>query len=155
NSNGKVNAITFWDSDVGTGQPQTNAIRSEFTRLCPKTCHVKFQDIPIADWAQQIPSLTQTDVQDQSVNYYLPVYDGMVDYMLPGIHAANAQNRVRIVTINGDQAQMVEMSKHDVVYANIGTPIEYAGWAIADQALRLMTGHKPVANENIGMRLFD
>ena len=154
-SNGKVNAMVYWDSDVGTGQPQIDGIRDELARLCPKTCHATFKDLPISQWAQQIPTLTQTDVANRSFNYYMPVYDGMVDYMLPGIHAANAQNRVRIVTINGDKAQMVEMKNHDVVYANIGTPIEYAGWAMADQALRLMTGNRPVANAKIAFRLFD
>ena len=67
----------------------------------------------------------------------------------------HASTRVKIVTLNADQAQMESMAKHDVIIANVGTPIEYAGWAEADQSLRLATGHPPVATEKIPLRLFD
>jgi len=155
-SGAHVNAVGYWDSGAGAALPQVQGIEAEFHRLCPATCKVTFKDIPsFANWNSQLPSLTQATILDRTVNYLLPIYDGMAEYMLPAIHAGNAQNRVKIVTLNADSAQMSEMGRHDVIVADVGTPIVYMGWALADQALRLVTGHAAVADERIPLRLFD
>ena len=36
----------------------------------------------------------------------LPIYDGMSGFMLPAIHAANAQSRIKIATFNADLSPM-------------------------------------------------
>ncbi len=156
-SGGKnVDAVGFWDSGVGAAAAQIHATSAELSRLCPTECKITYKDIPsFSDWAQQVPSLTSSSLVHRDLNYFLPIYDGMATYMLPAIHAADASTRVKIVTLNADQAQMESMAKHDVIIANVGTPIEYAGWAEADQSLRLATGHPPVATEKIPLRLFD
>jgi ribose transport system substrate-binding protein len=154
NSNGKANAVTYWDSDVGVSYAENKGEKAEFARLCPG-CSVKFENVLVADWATRIPTLTQTDLANSSINYFLPNYDGMATFMIPAITAKNAQNRVKIVSFNADLPFLQDMKSGNVIVADLGSPVGWMGWGIADQALRLMTGHKPVADEKVPLRMFD
>jgi ribose transport system substrate-binding protein len=153
-SKGKVKAVTYWSPDDGVGKYEIGGIRSELRRLCA-SCSDKFKDVLIAQWATQIPTLTQSDVRDPSLNYFLPVYDGMTLFMIPAIHAANANKRVKIVSFNADKSAMNSMARHDVIVADVGSPLKWFGYAVADETLRVMTGHAPVADEHVPLRLFD
>jgi ribose transport system substrate-binding protein len=154
NSNGNVHSITYWSPDDGVGKFEIGGIRNELARLC-SSCKAKFKDVLIAQWATQIPTKTQSDLRDHSINYFLPVYDGMTLFMLPAIHAANAQNRVKIVSFNADKSAMKSMARHDVIVADVGSPLKWFGFAVADETLRVITGHPAIANERVPLRLFD
>jgi ribose transport system substrate-binding protein len=154
NSNAKVNSVTYWSPDDGVGKFEIGGIKNELARLC-SSCTSKFKDVLIAQWATQIPTLTQSDLRDHSVNYLLPVYDGMTLFMLPAIHAANAQKRVKIVSFNADKSAMNSMAHHDVIIADVGSPLKWFGYAVADETLRVITGHPAIANERVPLRVFD
>jgi ribose transport system substrate-binding protein len=154
-SGGSGKAVIVWSSDAKSiGLPQVQGIQNEFKRLAPNM-RVEVRDVPVARWTSDLPTLTGTLVQDQSVKYLLPLYDGMVLNMLPSVHAANAQDRVKIVSFNALPAMMKSLSQHDVVAADVGTSGQQLGWALADQCLRVLTHHKPVLNIQLPLRLFD
>ena len=75
--------------------------------------------------------------------------------MLPAVHAANAEGRVKIVSFNALPAMMTSLRNGDVVAADIGTSGQQLGWALADQILRVLTHHKPVLDVQLPIRLFD
>jgi ribose transport system substrate-binding protein len=160
-SNGNVNAVIFTAPPSGTGfedigTAQTNAIVAEFKRLCPNTCKYKIDQVLIADWATKLPVLTQTAIQDQSVNWLLPLYDGETTYTDPAIAAAGAQSRIQVATLNASKG-IVELLKKpgEVLAADVGSPNAWTGWAIADQTFRVMAGAPPLADEKVSLRLFD
>ena len=152
--NGNVSAMAIQDSDVGVSAPEIGGIKSEMASLCP-SCKLNVQDVLVSEWATKIATITQTTLLDHSVSWMLPIYDGMTGFMLPAIHAANAQSRVKIATFNADLAPMQSMAKKDVIVADLGSPLAWMGWAIADQSLRVLSGAAPVANENVPLRMFD
>src|SRR5205823_3699350 len=80
---------------------------------------------------------------------------GIAIYMLPAIHAANAQKRVKLVSFNADKSAMTSMSHHDVIVADVGSPLKWFGYAVADETLRVITGHRAIANERVPLRVFD
>jgi ribose transport system substrate-binding protein len=146
--------VIIWSADIpGIGRPQLNGIQNELQRLGSKM-EVEVKNVPIARWSSDLPTLTQTIVRDTDVKYLLPLYDGMVLSMLPSIHAANAQERVKIVTFNATKAVLESMKKGDVVAADVGANSEQFGWAWADQTLRILAGEPPVADVQLPMRLF-
>lgn len=149
---GKI--VIIWSADIpGIGKPQLDGIKNELKRLGSKMS-VEVKNVPIARWNSDLPTLTQTAVRDSDVKYLLPLYDGMVLLMLPSIHAANAQDRVKIVTFNATKAVLESMKKGDIVAANVGANSEQFGWAWADQTLRILSGEPPVADVQLPMRLF-
>lgn len=153
-SGGEGKAVVVWSADIpGIGQPQLDGITSEFKRLAPDF-DVDVKDVPIARWESGLPTLTQSLVRDPSVKYLLPLYDGMVLHMLPAVHAAGAQDRVKIVTFNATPSVLESLKEGDVVAANIGANPEQFGWAWADQTLRLLSDIEPVADIKLPIRLF-
>jgi len=155
NSGGTGKVVVLWSSDAkGIGIPQLKGITQEVERLAPNMTVVT-KDVPVARWTSELPTLTGTLIADRKTEYLLPLYDGMVLHMLPAIHAANAEDRVKIVSFNALPAMMTSLQKGDVVVADIGTSGQQLGWALADQILRVLTHHKPVLDIRLPIRLFD
>jgi ribose transport system substrate-binding protein len=154
-SGGTGKVVVLWSSDAkGIGVPQLKGITDEFKKLAPGMT-IETRDVPVARWTSDLPTLTGTLIADRNVRYLLPLYDGMVLNMLPAVHAANAQDRVKIVSFNALPAILTSLGKGDVVAADVGASGQQLGWALADQVLRVLTHHRPVLNVQLPIRLFD
>jgi ribose transport system substrate-binding protein len=152
-SNGKANVIFFGASDAKTSPIIQNAFTGELKKYCPN-CKWKSIDVPVAQWSSLSSRIGSILKANSQATYLVPVFDGMVLYMVPGIHAAGAQDRVKIVSYNASPAVMDLLAKHDVVAAEAGSPILWEGWGFADQALRIMAGQKPLLDIKTPNRLF-
>jgi ribose transport system substrate-binding protein len=155
NSNGKANAAVFWSSDVsGIGNPQLTAMKAEFKALC-KACTLTVIDVPVANWATELPTETRSFLASHpNINYLLPLYDGMVSYILPSVEAAGAGSKVKIVSYNATPSVIQDMAHNEVVVANVGSNALEWGWYWGDQSFRVLTGVKPSVNEAPPIRLF-
>jgi ribose transport system substrate-binding protein len=153
---GKVDSVV----QQFAGSPPSDATaagwKQAIEQYCPKTCSVKYDDVTMgANTVQEIQSGTQVAAQNPKVNAIFPVYDYQMAYMLPELQAANAANRIDLLSENADQAQMQEMASGDAVKVDVGNPVEWDGWAAMDQALRAIMKLAPVVNEKTPVRLFD
>lgn len=154
-SNGKANSVIFQAPELSVTPAFTKAILDEMKRLCPD-CKTRVVDSPLAQWSTSLPSLTTSTLQsDPSVNYIFALFDPMTALMAPPILAMNAQGRVKIVTRGAALPAMQQLKKGEVVAANMGGPQHWLGWAFMDQALRVLTGAPPLADEMVPNRLFD
>jgi ribose transport system substrate-binding protein len=153
-SEGRVNAAVIKTSDAEVGNIVLEGIQQEFSDACP-TCRLKVYDVLSTDWATRLGPLTDTILQDPSVNYIIPVFDGMATYIVPQIKARNAAGRTSVVSSNADTQQMKELAAGEPWVANVGQPLAWAGWAMADQTLRALVGAEAVADEVIPNRVFN
>jgi ribose transport system substrate-binding protein len=153
---GNADSVVFYDTDTPVTAALTAGIKAEFKRLCPSTCKTKIDNLVVADWATKLPLLTQSAVADPNVNVLFPLFDGEVSYVVPAVHAANAQDRVKVVSFNATSGVMKYLAQRDVLVADVGDPLQWVGYQFADQALRLLL-HVPTANplkESAPIRLF-
>lgn len=126
----------------------------ELKAKCPSS-KVKIADVALADWATKIqPTVQAALAADPTINYIIPIYDGMSTYVVPAISAAGATDKVKVATFNADLDPMKKMAAGESIYVNVGTHNAYEGWAYADQSLRLITGTAPVTNEFVPARVF-
>jgi ribose transport system substrate-binding protein len=126
----------------------------ELTAKCP-SCKVQIADVAIADWATKLqPTVQAALAADPSINYIIPIYDGMSTYVVPAIAAAGASDRVKVATFNANLDPMKKMAAGDSIFVDVGSHNAYEGWAYADQSLRLITGNAPSVNENVPARVF-
>jgi len=154
-SGGKGNAVFLSGKGFGAiNDAEQNAFTREMRRLCPD-CKVKVIDIPIANWGSLTTKTPAIIRQDPDVDYLVPLFDGMALFMVPAVHAANAQDRVKIVSFNATPAVMQFLKKGDVIAADVGNATYWEGWGFADQALRILSGQRPVPNIVVPQRLFD
>jgi ribose transport system substrate-binding protein len=155
-SGGKGEAVALWSSDVRIpGSDQIGAIKSEFKQKCP-ACKLDVQDVPAAQWSTRLQSVTQSALASKpNVKYLLPLYDGMVSFMMPAIRAAAANRGVKIASFNATPAVMQQIGPGKPVLADVGIGSVRYGWGWADQTFRALAGMKPVADEKLPVRLFD
>jgi ribose transport system substrate-binding protein len=156
-SNAHVKAVLIEIAgDESASDPVAQGAIDIFNQLCPQTCTYTKESVAIPDWATKLPSLTSTAIADPNVNYLIPTADGMATYMVPAVHQAGAQSRVTILSFNATPGLMKYLVGNDVLLGDVGSPLLWAGYEIADQTLRLLAGQSPLPTsaENVPLELF-
>jgi ribose transport system substrate-binding protein len=153
-SGGKADAVYIVSRDAHDTKFGERAFVAEFKRVCPK-CKLKVVDIPISQWTSLTTRVPSILAADPKVNYLVLIYDAMVLYAYPAVLTAGAQDRVKIVTFNGSPSVMKLLAQGKVVAADVGGANVWFGWAIADQAFRVIAGARPVVDIKVPQRLFD
>jgi ribose transport system substrate-binding protein len=154
-SDGKANAVIFDVPESPNTVIERESAVAEFKRLCPD-CKVTVKHAPLARWATDLQSLTSSTLRsDPTITHVLPVWDGMITFIKPAIDSLGKSEDVKIMSYNAETPQMKLLKAGDVVAADVGSPLSWAGWALFDQAARLLTGMDPVEDENIPNRVFD
>lgn len=149
-------AIINSGSDLPPQITMTSVIESTVAEQCPLTCSVEavLQE-PIAQWATNIQGDVQTAlIAHPSINTIIPLSDTMSTWVIPALAHANATSSVKIDTVDASPAFVADIGT-GTVNADMGWLNQWIGWASADQALRLMTGNRPVANEHVPAVLFN
>jgi ribose transport system substrate-binding protein len=132
-------------------------IQSEVKKLCPTLSMPSVQNVLIPDWPTKLSTTTRSLLTaNPNLNYILPLYDGMTIYMVPAINGIlAAKSRVKVGSFNATPVVIQnELVKQSPLAADVGGPNQWYGVALADQALRVLAGQPPVANENVPLRLF-
>ena len=102
NSGGHVNAYFVTSNEVQPAAGIAKAFKDELAARCPDTCKAEVVNIPISDWATKVPTQVQTALlKDPSINYVVPVFDGMTPFLITGITQAGKTGSVKIVAYNG------------------------------------------------------
>jgi hypothetical protein len=74
------------------------------------------------------------------VNYILPIYDSMSQFVVPAITAAGKTGKVSIATYNGTPFVMTYLAKGQAVKMEVGENLNWLGWAYVDAAARYLAG---------------
>ncbi len=154
-SKGNVDALII-GTDTRPSKPIVAAITAEFAKQCPN-CKVRSISIPLVDWATKIRTTVQSEVlRDKNLNYVIPIFDGMALYAVPAIEAANAGDRVKIVTYNGTPAVLNFLRTGNIVVMDVGESWEWQAWEDIDMSLRALL-HLPLHQDTHGnpIRIFD
>ena len=136
---------------------EVGGIQSEIKKLCPSLSVPSVQNVLIPDWPTKLATTTRSLLTaNPNLNYILPLYDGMTIYMVPAINGIlAAKNKVKVASFNATPVVIQnELAKQSPLAADIGGPNQWYGVALADEALRVLAGQPPVANENVPLRLF-
>lgn len=151
-----VNLVIFRAPSLRHKQ-QEQAIRQTLGENCKQGCQIRTEEVAFADFATRLPEVTRTAMtRDPTVNYMIPVIDGMCLNIVPALAQAGAANKVKIATYNGTPSVLKLLKDHNVVSCDVGGANTWEGWQDVDQALRILTGNAPVAGESRPPnRLFD
>ena len=164
-SDGKaVNAVFINSSDVEPAGIVGQGLQAEFTKYCPEACKVTVKDVVIADWSTKLAVVASTSVADPSVNWIVPAFDPETAFVNPALLQAGAASRVHVCAYNATKGNVDRLKQAgDPLTCDVGSPLGWSGYAIADSALRLMSGVAvpcPAPNpcgsgEKIPLRTFD
>ena len=153
---GKANALVVTINQVKSTVPMVAGIRSEFAKYC-QGCKLTFTDVTIADIATKIqPNVQAALTADPGINYVIALYDSAeVPFVAAAIRAAGRVGRVKVSTFNGTPEILKMVKQGDIVTMDVAENLEWIGYAIVDQSMRIMGGLKPVMSERVPLRIFD
>src|SRR4029450_5886008 len=131
------------------------AIREEFAKYC-QGCKLKYTDVTIPDIATKIqPNVQAALTADPGINYVICLYDSAeAPFASAAIRAAGRTGKVKISTFNGTPEMLKEVGK-GIISMDVGENLEWIGYAIVDQSMRIMGGLAPVKSEHVPVRVFD
>lgn len=153
-SDGAANVLVITSKDARSTVSLLRGLREEFRTKCP-ACEVRYIDVPIPDWAARVRTEVQSAlVRDPDIDYVIPIYDSMSQYVAPAILASGAAGRVQIATFNGTPFVLKMLQDADIVAMDVGENLSWVGWASMDQVFRVIAGEEPVRSEHTPLRVF-
>ena len=153
---GRANALVVTINQVKSTVPMVAGIREEFRKYC-QGCKLTYTDVTIAEFATKIqPNVQAALTADPGMNYVIALYDSAeVPFVAAAIRAAGRTGRVKVSTFNGTPEILKMVTQGDIVSADVGENLEWIGYAVVDQSMRVMGGLKPVKNARVPVRVFD
>ena len=151
---GKADVVIVENKEQLSTLAMDSALSQEFATYCP-SCKLTVINVPGTDWATRIqPSVQSALVQDPAINYIIPIYDPMTQFVVPAITAAGMLDKVHIATFNGTPFALKMMQDGDSVRMDIGENLDWLASANMDQIMRTMLGLPPLENEHTALRVF-
>lgn len=149
---GKVNALVLGPDEITPTAPLRDAIIGYLEANCPD-CTTRYINVPVNDWATQgQPAVQNALLADPSINYVLPVYDSMSQFIVPAIQIAGSD--AKIVSYNGTPFVLDMMREGDIVEMNVGESLGWVGMAGTDANMRILCGLDPVGTLNTPAFIF-
>lgn len=156
---GKPHPLIIQAAEAAPSAGMVRAIKAELKHLCP-SCQAPVINVPVADWPTKMPSAVQSALTaDANINYVLPLYDSMSIGAQAGIVASGKGSTLKIASYNGTPAVLKLIKPGSPMQMDVGESISWIAYAAMDQALRLLSGVKPLPdtdnNEGLPQRIFD
>jgi ribose transport system substrate-binding protein len=153
-SKGKADVKIIETAEVRQTPDMVAAAQDELKKQCPACKAESVLNAPIPDWSTRLGSeVRSTLIANRKVNYVLPLYDGMEEFVLPAIRQVDSSGKIKSASFNGTPAVLKEIGK-GLMGADAGQSNRWIGWATADQVLRVLAGAKPIADEKVPLRLW-
>jgi ribose transport system substrate-binding protein len=153
NSGGKANAIIGEEADSPSSIAYVQNALPIFKQDCP-SCKVEVKQITASMSAQQVTASVTSNLQtDPTATYYYTEFEDSLQSTVSGIQAAGKASSVGI-EVAGGSVDGLGLLKAGQVKAVVAVDQPYAGWALTDEILRMITGSAPVT-ETFPSRLFD
>lgn len=141
-SGGKANVLILTGNDVLSARGHSTAVAEELDKNCPNCRHTTI-DVPLSDWVTKIPTEVQTALtKDPTIDYVIPIYDAMADFVVSGATAAGRRDKIKISTFNATPSVLDTMAKGGPVKFNVGESSEWLAYVYMDRAFRMLAGEE-------------
>jgi ribose transport system substrate-binding protein len=153
-TDGKANALVITAPSTANSPYIEKAILGMFEKYCP-ACKARIAGVNAADWATKIgPTVQSAILADRSMNYVIPIYDGMVQFVVPAIITTGASGRVMVASFNNTPAVLDMIRTGDLVDFESGEDTNWLAGAILDQDMRVLLKQPLVKDYVVGVRAF-
>ncbi|RWI87910.1 sugar ABC transporter substrate-binding protein [Mesorhizobium sp.] len=150
---GKANVLAIVAEDSFSANSLKSGIKSVMDKC--EGCKVQYLNVPVTDWATRMQSTVQSALlRDPSINYILPIYDGMAQFVVPAVELTQSADRVKIATFNGSP-YVLQLVQQGRVEMDIGESIDWVAHAIIDAEMRMLCGLPPVKDPKVPLYIFD
>jgi ribose transport system substrate-binding protein len=151
---GKGDVLVITAPSTANSPYVEKAIMGMFKKYCPD-CKVRVSGVNAADWASKVgPTVQSAILADRSLNYIIPIYDGMVQFVMPALITTGASAHVKVASFNATPAVLDMMRTGTVVTFDSGEDTTWLAGAILDQDMRVLLKQPLVKDYAAGIRIF-
>ena len=151
--------LIIGSSDLPANAGLLASVQSELATVCGSDCPVDTIDLPYANWQTQAISTGENSTLAETTTTFIPLFDKVSPLLAEGVHDARVVNptatQPRIHSYGGTPAVIQMGQDNNRVEGDVAENMNWLGWATMDQVLRVLTGTRPVASENTGLRFVD
>jgi ribose transport system substrate-binding protein len=153
NSKGKANVIIGEEADSPSSIAYVQNALPLFTKYCPG-CKVETKQITATETSPQIQAAVSANIAaDPGVDYYYTEFEDSLQPTVAGIEQSGKSSSISLAVAGGSVFSLGLLKSGKLVKASVCVDQAYAGWALADEILRMMTKSGPVT-ETFPSRLF-
>jgi ribose transport system substrate-binding protein len=154
-SKGKAHVLIVSSNDILPSPPTVKVIEDELKAHCPD-CTYRDVNVPVSDWNTKVGSTISSQLQSHpDINYVDCLYDAMVQTAVPGVQIAGKAGKVKVVSYNGSTFALKYIQDGNIMAMDVGEPTVWIGYAVMDQAFRILSGAKALPREGTPIRVFD
>ena len=158
-SRGKANTLIVTSNEAMQAGSLVAAIQDEYATVCGPGCTTTVINVALGQWSTRLRAAVAAALAaDPAISFVHPVYDGMTPFAIAGIRAAGAQRRVKVGTVDGSASVLRlirERADGGLVLFDVGTSLDWQGWANLDVILRVLLGQPVPRTQNLPRRIFD
>jgi ribose transport system substrate-binding protein len=153
--NGAAQIIVIKSSEVPPTEPLMRGLRDELAAHCPKCRIVNEVNVGVTEWATKIqPSLQSALLANPGVDWVIPIYDSMSQFVVPAIKVTGRKGKVRVATFNGTPF-VLDYVRNGDVDMNIGESLDWIAHATVDGYLRALCGLPVPKDIGVPFYVFD
>ena len=154
-SNGTAQIVVIKSSEVPPTEPLMRGLRDELAAHCPNCKIVNEINVGVTEWATKIqPSLQSALLANPGVNWVIPIYDSMSQFVVPAIQITGRKGKVKVATFNGTPF-VLDYVRNGDVDMNIGESLDWIAYATIDGHLRDACGLPTPTALNVPFYIFD
>lgn len=151
---GKTNAVVIVSNEALSTDSMVSGIKEVFDTNCPD-CKYNIVNVPIPEWATKIqPTVQSSLLADPGINYVIPIYDSMAQFVVPAITITGKGEQVKIATFNGTPF-VIGLIQNGQVEMDIGENLDWIAHGVLDSHMRRLCGLTVVNDPKIPFLIFD
>ncbi|QEW18673.1 ABC-type sugar transport system, periplasmic component [Marinibacterium anthonyi] len=136
---GAANVLVIGSDDVLPSQPYWKSFQAELTKLDPDS-KATYYNVTVPEWATKIQTTTQSALlSDPSINYIMPLYDSMSQFILPALAITGKRGQVPIASFNGTPF-VIDLVQNGDVAMDLGESLGWIARSTLDAYMRDLCG---------------
>lgn len=154
-SGGKAHVLYIDSAETLPSQVIKPSVADELKKHCGSGCSLTTVNVPVADWGTKLQPVVQSALlKDPTINWVIPIFDGMTQFITPAITTTHNSGRVGIASYNGTPAVLDLIAKGSDMKMDSAESLDWIAYANLDQIMRIML-RLPSVDEELPLRVFD
>jgi ribose transport system substrate-binding protein len=152
---GHANVLIIGSDDVLPSKPYSVRLMEVLDTVCGPGCRHRYVGVTLPDWSTKIQSIVQSAmVADPTINYIVPLYDSMSQFVLPALTITGHRADVKIATFNGTPF-VIDMVRKGEVEMDVGESLGWIARSTLDGYMRNFCGLPSGDKLNVPLYIFD
>jgi ribose transport system substrate-binding protein len=152
---GKANVLVIGSDEIVPTKSYVKGFTDGLAKMCGPACKSSYVNAPVPEWSTKIqPSVQSALLADPTINYIVPIYDSMSQFVIPAVRITGKRDTVKIATFNGTPF-VIDAVRNGDVEMDIGESLGWIARSILDGYMRHFAGLQDDKELYVPLYIFD